>query len=247
MLAGNKVVRRQFSLVATLLLSCLCTVCPATALDRDYYYNEALSLTYHRHWRDSLPLLNKAIALDPKFARAYYLRGSVYLELEQRQEAKVDLDHAIKLDTSNSDAYDKRARLAFEEGRHEDSIRDITEAIRLDPKNGELYKFRYKNYFILKQFDKALAELNKGVELEPNSSSMHEDRGRVYVRLGQWQKALVDYCAAVKLENRGAGYIEPLLADRAKIYDKLGMKDLAAKDRKELKYYSNDWGFVLDK
>jgi tetratricopeptide (TPR) repeat protein len=229
---------------------------PALSGDRDYYFNQALSLVYNHHLHDALPLLNRVIVIDPNFADAYYQRGNLYLELEDREKAKEDLDKAIKLNSARTDvradvradAYEKRARLFYEEGKKTEAMRDVDVAIKLNPKGGELYKFRFKMLLEMNQNEKALADICKGIELEPQSSSMRENRARVYTRMGQLQKALADYNEAVKLEERGHGYDEKLFAERAKVYDKLGKKDLAEKDRKRVrKDASEGWGFLLDK
>lgn len=51
-----------------------------------------------KDYKDALTDCNKAIELDPNYAKAYLRRGEIKMELEQFEEAKQDFNQAHQLD-----------------------------------------------------------------------------------------------------------------------------------------------------
>lgn len=82
---------------------------------------------------EALKLASKAISLDPKNARAHYVRGVVY-ELSQRHaEAVADFDKAIALEPKAADAYDYRGSAHFKLGHIKESLADFDKFLELKP------------------------------------------------------------------------------------------------------------------
>jgi predicted TPR repeat methyltransferase len=59
----------------------------------------------------SLESLNQAVALDPKHAHAYYLRGSVHAKNKNTEQARADYERAVALDPEHARARFKLALL----------------------------------------------------------------------------------------------------------------------------------------
>jgi tetratricopeptide (TPR) repeat protein len=81
--------------------------------------------------------LNRAIAIDPKMAEAYFWRGQARNMLGDFEGSDKDLSKAIELDPGYADAY--RIRGAFREraGQRDNAIADYRKALELDPLSRE--------------------------------------------------------------------------------------------------------------
>ena len=60
---------------------------------------------------DAIELATRAIAAEPKNAKAYYVRGRFYAEVRQPQKAVKDLNQALALDPALAEAKELLARL----------------------------------------------------------------------------------------------------------------------------------------
>lgn len=76
-----------------------------------------------RH-RRALQVLDRALEMQPEFARAHTLRGSVYAELRQFDDALADLDQAITLDPWGMPALLARSDVHTQLGEYEKAIQD---------------------------------------------------------------------------------------------------------------------------
>jgi tetratricopeptide (TPR) repeat protein len=79
-----------------------------------------------------------AIALDPRLARAYNLRGTALRALGQTQKAIEEFNRAVEL-APNSDNFYQRGATYQILGDHVSAILDFTEAIGIDPDTPEAY------------------------------------------------------------------------------------------------------------
>ena len=72
------------------------------------HLNRAETYTDRDKYEKGIEELNKAIQLDPDYAKAYYDRGLAYISLSQNQRAIRDFDKAIQLSPINGSDYTAR-------------------------------------------------------------------------------------------------------------------------------------------
>ncbi len=141
----------------------------ARAIRRDSAYNAA-------QIRAMAPLLEDAVRLDPEFALAHALLGSVYTNFywlsidrsdERLERARTTIDRAFAL---QPDLPEARAALA------------------------EYYYRGFKNY------PRALEELEAAHHRFPNNTNILELMGVIQRRLGQWDDAIESLRAASQLD-----------------------------------------------
>ena len=82
---------------------------------------------------DAIELATRAIAAEPKNAKAYYVRGRFYAEVRQPQKAVKDLNQALALDPAAALAYYQRGAENFKLGRIQESAADFDKFIDLTP------------------------------------------------------------------------------------------------------------------
>ncbi len=150
----------------------------------------------------------------------------------------------------------------YQEEEFDKAIEIYTNLLRKEPNCIAFLVKRSESYAMNKKMELAVKDMTRVVQLRPNRDYGFLSRGRLYENMGKEDLAMKDYQTAVTLgsatgykdqahifERRGeykiaADYMgryirssRPLSAipfyfDRARIYDKMGRKDLAAQDRK---------------
>lgn len=96
------------------------------------YYENALKLEEKQDFEGAVDLLNKAIKLNPDFAKAYEARSDMKYYLQDLNGALNDIQTALKLDPKSKEAYVSRALLKLELGSYvEDICKDLKKAKEL--------------------------------------------------------------------------------------------------------------------
>jgi tetratricopeptide (TPR) repeat protein len=98
--------------------------------------------------KKAIEYLNKAIKLQPDYARAYIGRGLAYFDLDLYQLAIKDYSEAIRMKPDYADAYYNRGLTYLLLGQYQLAIKDYSETILLKPDFVEAYYFRGDAYFI---------------------------------------------------------------------------------------------------
>lgn len=190
---------------------------------------------------EALKLANQAISLNPKCYGAYIERALAYICLGKTEQALADFTTAAGGNErkSEKEARREKADLLFRLNRYSESVKELT---TLETKygslsDGMLYR-RSHAYLAMGKPNLAAQDLTTAIKGEPNSERLFEARIKAYMALKDWDKALADCNKCISLcnkEDQSFGNRGDLLALRATIYDKMGKKDLANKDREVAK------------
>jgi TolB-like protein/Tfp pilus assembly protein PilF len=117
-------------------------------------------------------LVSRALALDPKNARAHSLKGGV-LNLQGRiDEAIAEYERALALDPAMMNAVAGLGWDFLRLGQFEKGLEFLDKAIRLSPHDPGLlqdYNGKAIAYFGLKQYDQAIESARRSIAISPNS------------------------------------------------------------------------------
>ena len=129
--------------------------------------------------------------------------------------------------TPSQDAYNQGKKL-LDQQNYKEALIYLNKAISLDPKDANAYYERALDYRMSGQNQKAIDDCTQVLKLDDrNSFAYHEVRGCAYGALAQYHKVIDDFTKVISLyPNHVDDYIY-----RAIAYEKLGQKDLAAKDK----------------
>ncbi len=101
------------------------------------YTNLATAYSIVGKNKKALQTLNTLIAIEPTYARAYYLRGLLNYEVGKSELAIDDLSTSIKLDNSNYRAYYNLANLHFTAGQIKKAESIMILGLQLQPQSQE--------------------------------------------------------------------------------------------------------------
>lgn len=161
----------------------------------------ANNLAQTKKYDEILPLLKRAIKLDPHNAAAHYSHGLASEHLQDYHQAITDFSQVITLAPALAAlAYYSRgiAYTGLEEYRQ--AIADYNQALTLDPQNASAYCNRGANFAKLGQYQQALEDFSQTLALDTKHIHAYYNRAQTYHKLRDYQRALDDYSQALSLD-----------------------------------------------
>jgi len=156
------------------------------------YYSEARRYHTNYEYRKSIPLMEKAIAIDPGFAMAYRSLAIAYDQFGYYSESKKNRQKAFEL----SDRVSERERYIIQGDFYRYSERTYDKAIETYNKLLQLYPDdRIGNingaelYMGLEEWDKAIERSGAAIKYKDSSIYPYADIASDYMAKGQYEKA----------------------------------------------------------
>ncbi len=179
-----------------------------------------------RQYQKGIDYTNKALKIDERIAKAYYIKGSIYRESGDTARALSSLETAAEQDNKYKDAfYDigvmyaaRKNPIAFE---YYDNV------LRIDPTNQEALYARAKLLQDLGKTDEAIKEYESLTGAESQCETCHYNLGAIFLEIKKDnQKALKHFSKAIELNP---SYAEAFFA-RGYTYARMGEKEKAKAD-----------------
>jgi tetratricopeptide (TPR) repeat protein len=138
-------------------------------------------------------LLDEAIKLNPNSDRAYYNRGTIFLNLNKYQQAVDDFNKALKLNPKRFEAYLNRGDTWSNLGEISKAIADYKSAIQLKPNDSHPYINLGIALQSIKDYSGALAAYQQALKIAPQKSDIYYSRGITFTDMQRLSEALSDY------------------------------------------------------
>lgn len=190
---------------------------PPRILARAHLHRCRIHTDHSGRLRLALADCHRAVSLRPDWARAYFHRGNVYLDLGRRRRAVADYTRAIKLDPKDADAYDNRGWAYQGLGRYRPAVADHRRAIALAPGDYSAYNNLAwllatcpEKRFVNGRLAVALAQ--KAIRLRREPSTL-DTLAAAYARAGRFALAIRTVTRAIALLTATKGYSRTRLAD----------------------------------
>jgi len=156
----------------------------------------------------AVDVYTKRIDGNDKDADAFAVRGLVWHELGDHENAFLDLNQAIALAAGKPSYWNNRAIVLCAMGRYEPALADLNEALRLSPQYIEAFANRGLVYYAMGQYEKSVADFDVAIERAPRRAEYLVNRGSAHHALGRLDEALADFRAALALEpQNGDAYL----------------------------------------
>ncbi|HEY8559226.1 MAG TPA: hypothetical protein VIL74_02400 [Pyrinomonadaceae bacterium] len=177
-------------------------------------YLQGKNLTARQYPTDSLKAVEyfeRAIQLDPNFARAYAAMARAYVNLGisgaglprvENEKAKEALKKALEIDDNLAEAHAVSGKLKVnDEWNLVEGKKDLLRAIELEPNNDSAHWFYAESLAYSGHFDEAIAEIETALEINPNSLPLQRDRGRILFYARRYDEAIVQLKRVVELDE----------------------------------------------
>lgn len=174
----------------------------------------------------ALDHLARTLELDFEFAAAFYLRGSILIDLKRYRFAVEELSRALELCPQMAEAWRQRG-LAYRNLRDYDRARnDLDRALALKPDSSTALTARGIVYRARGEHQKAMADFNRALELDPENFQAYNNRANALWEHGEHDRALEDYHRALEINPK---YVQAL-NNRGNLYRDLKEYDRALAD-----------------
>jgi serine/threonine-protein kinase len=171
---------------------------------------------------NALDVLNRAVALDPNFGRAYAVRGRAYwLDYTSTKltswvdKARSDCNQAVSLGNAGADGHMCIGLIDAGTGQYDQAAQEYQKAIELEPGSERAYVGLADAYTKLNRLSDAEETYRQAIAANPNSALVYERLGAFYLQQAQYAKAAGLFQKAIGLAPES--YID---------YSNLGAADL---------------------
>ena len=147
----------------------------------------------------ALPYMKRAVELDPNFAQAYAVLGSIYFNLAQAGLSKENLQKAYELRNRVSERerfYIVSSYYQLVTGESAKAIQNSNEWIRTYPGDATPHLRLAREYGLLGQYEQNAQQLREAIRLEPDIFTPYFDLILSYMELKRLDEAEAAYEAA---------------------------------------------------
>jgi len=199
---------------------------PANAqnLDLEYAYGTALIKVGKR--RDGVARIEK-VAKAGNSADAYFLAGSTFLDLNEFESARRDLDEALRLDPKLPGIYTLAGTARDKTGDIKAGETAFREALKINPDDFEANLYLGAILYRERHMDEAKPYLDRALRLNPSSSMARYESAMFESTSGQYETAAQDL---EKLVKDDPTWLEPH-EELANLYYRLHRPADGAKER----------------
>ncbi|SPP93095.1 tetratricopeptide repeat protein [Bradyrhizobium vignae] len=152
---------------------------------------------------------NKSVALAPKDGRMWRSRASFYIDEQQYDKARQDLEKAASLGEKDACMAFTRGRLDFATGDYRAALSQFDDAVG-SPQARNAYYYRSRTYAALKDISSALSDADMFVQNQPDEIAAYSWRGRLYASSKDYASASKDFAVVIKMGNRSAYMLNEL-------------------------------------
>lgn len=163
------------------------------------YTQRGRELLEKQEYVEALVNLNKAIELDPNNSAAYYLRGNIKDNFEDRHGAMKDYNVAIEKNPKFADALYARGNVKMKLQDYYGAIDDFTAVIAINENFVEAYFSRGRAKQFLQAYQDAINDCSKIIQINPKNSDAYSMRGILRIEFGDTKNGCLDLSKAGEL------------------------------------------------
>ncbi|MBU6452699.1 MAG: tetratricopeptide repeat protein [Cyanobacteria bacterium REEB67] len=193
------------------------------------YLLEARKAVLKNDYHRAVNMTDLAIRQNPRDADSYYFKAYCHAVLQQPQEALSSYERGLKLaPCSDPHITVEIAKTYIGLDKSDKAIALLDGALKVTPMS-DAYRCKGQILFRRKETLPAIACYDQAIKLEPRNLWNYDDRVVCYMSLNRYSDALKDLNKMVEIAPTSArGY-----SLRARVYEKLGDKAAAKKDREK--------------
>ncbi|MDH5366362.1 MAG: tetratricopeptide repeat protein [Cyclobacteriaceae bacterium] len=163
-----------------------------------------MSFYEKKQYLEAILHFNKAIEKDNTYSKAYFLRGSIKENFDDRHGAMQDFNKAVELNKNYSEAYFARGNVKFILQDYYGAIDDFSKVIELDDSNVKAYLKRGEAKQRLEAYEDAINDCTRIIEINTKNIDAYFLRGILRIEYGHIEAGCLDLSKAGELGDSKA-------------------------------------------
>ena len=180
-------------------------------------------------FEEAIKLLHQALQIDPQFVPAYYRKGLVYEEWDQRPEAIQAYKKVLELETSHAGARLGLGSVYSKLNRNDLAILEYQQVAALRPNDPELLFKIALQYWYIQKLPEAADHYRKVIAINADHMQAHLNLASVYEKMKDWEHAIEEIEIARTLGKKNKDEQAIAIAER-KLHFIKGRMHFTAKD-----------------
>jgi tetratricopeptide (TPR) repeat protein len=172
---------------------------PMKVVHDETYLNLGSVLLQAGRAPESIPVLVKAVAVDPSYWAPHLNLGLAYRDTGEPQAALEELSTAVRLRPDSAEAQSALGLLLRGAGRTDEGLEHLRESARLAPDSVEAHSNLGLALMEAGRVSEAIAEDRRAVSLGPGAPGPHNNLGGALQQAGDLQQAMAEYRKALAL------------------------------------------------
>jgi Flp pilus assembly protein TadD/transglutaminase-like putative cysteine protease len=152
----------------------------------------------------AIPLLKRALELDPKSKQGWNDLGLAYLRLGQLDEAGAAFRKQIELNPYDEHVYNYLGFTLQQQQNYTDAAKAFQKQIEVNPIDPVAHAALGALYLEEHKYAEAVPELDKATILSPENAELQVSLGQAYINTGEKEKALAVFEKGVELAQTPA-------------------------------------------
>ena len=154
----------------------------------------------NRDYSTCAQMLERVVAIDPKYKNGWNYLGWTYNALGQYTKAEAALRKAIEVDPKDPRAYNNLGQALAAQKKYSEAIEQFQKQVEINPKDQWAHANMGSMYIQMKEYEKALTQLEIAASISPNDASIPFNMGRAYAKLRQPDPATKAFEKSVELQ-----------------------------------------------
>jgi tetratricopeptide (TPR) repeat protein len=187
---------------------------PATAKADDLIEAGAAALNSGNP-REAIPLLKRAVELDPKSKEGFNDLGLAYLRIRQFTEAEAAFHRQLEINPSDEHAYNYLGLTLQQEQKFPEAEAAYRKQLELNPLDPVTHAALGALFLEQHKYPEAVPELDKAAVLTPESAELQISLGHALLNNGQPERALEAFQKGIDLGRSSAAIWNNIAYDLA--------------------------------
>jgi tetratricopeptide (TPR) repeat protein len=148
----------------------------------------------------AMQLTAAALALTPGSADALYLRGDLYVEVEDAENAEAAYRSALAADGPSSAGRTKLAAALRYQGKTTEALNELGEALRIDPTFARAHSDLGMILRSQRKMPEAIAAYREAIRLDADSTEAHNGLAVALATSGRLEDAVAEFREIVRID-----------------------------------------------
>ncbi len=163
-------------------------------------FNKGVELSELGRHEEALKAYEKAVEINPQYAKAWFYKGFALGEFERHEEALRAYEKAIEMNRQYAKAWYAKGVALAKVGKHEETKEAYEKAIEIDPKNALAYTNLGELFFKFGNLKEASEKIEKALNINGRLVSAWSLQGRIKIEQKAYDAASEAFKKAMYLD-----------------------------------------------